>query len=97
MLSLIQQRQIVPAPAPAEPEPGADSPPAVEIRITVTSLTALQIARYEAARRSMWTWIEQETGQPIQSLRDATEADWQFAYLRAGIQWSRAAAGISEI
>lgn len=92
-MNLLQQRQIIYTPAPAEP----GSEPAPELRITITSLTALQMARYEAARRAMWNWIQEETGQPAQAMRDVTESDWEFAYLRAGIQWSRAAAGISKI
>ncbi len=72
----------------------APLPPRQEIRITVSTYTALHAARYEAHRRHMWKWIEAETGQPIQTMREAPTDSLEFAYIRAGIQWARTLAGL---
>lgn len=60
--------------------------PAEQIRITLSTLSALQLARYEGAKRQVRSWLETVTGRPPSEAMDTDDGRQLFPL---GLGWAR--------
>lgn len=64
----------------------AELAPAEQTRITLSTLSALQAARYEGAKRQVRSWMEEVTGRPA---AEAIDNDDGRRLFQLGLGWAR--------
>lgn len=64
----------------------AELAPAEQTRITLSTLSALQAARYEGAKRQVRSWMEEVTGRPT---AEAIDNDDGRRLFQLGLGWAR--------